>query len=211
MPSITPTDAMYAEFLVVLGALTKLVVLSMIMERGLAFIFEHEWFMRLTYEETSDPGNPGKTIRKSRFPSLRGLVALAASIGLCHAYEFDILAALFNKGVDGFGMSLTGIVVAGGSAGAIAIFQGFLNFNKDSRDAVIAAKKADAEAAKQLAELNVKKIEAEKSKVDADKAEAEAKKKQVEADAAKAEAERKKQAEADAKAEAEKKKLEGGQ
>ena len=45
------------------------------------------------------------------------------------------------------GTFVTAIVVAGGSAGAMVLFQGVLNFSKDARKAMVAAKQADAQAA----------------------------------------------------------------
>ena len=50
------------------------------------------------------------------------------------------------KPVDLPGVILTSLIVAGGSAGAILIFQGYLNLSKQGRDAVVEAKKAAAEA-----------------------------------------------------------------
>lgn len=179
----------YQEFLAVTGALGKLVVLSIIIERGLAFIFEHEWFVKFTTNEIPDPSDSSKTIRKSKFPALKGFFALAVSIGICVAYKFDILAALFAKGQsDMLGILITGVVAAGGSAGAIAIFQGFLNINKDSRDALLAAKKAQAESTKEVAEAEAAeaKSKAESAKLVAESASIEAKAK---ADAAKSIAE----------------------
>jgi hypothetical protein len=61
-------SAEYQEFLAVTGALCKLVILSMIIERGLAFIFEHEWFVALTTNENPDPNDPTKTVRVSNKP-----------------------------------------------------------------------------------------------------------------------------------------------
>jgi hypothetical protein len=67
--------------------------------------------------------------------------------------------------------------VAGGSSGAIALFQGYLNISKESRDATIGAKIAKAEAAKQIAVLSAQKAKSKKEKADSEKAEAEARNK----------------------------------
>jgi hypothetical protein len=107
------------------------------------------------------------------------------SIVYCFVYDFDILSTIFNKGTkDGFGIIMTGFVIAGGSSGAIAIFQGFLGISKESRDAAIAARTARATADKEIAE-----IAAEKAK--ADKEEAEQRLKITTAEAATAEAQQK--------------------
>src|SRR5712692_8372003 len=77
----------YAQFLGVIGALLKLVVLSMLLERGLAVIFEHEWFIRLTT----------KNNREKRFSGLKGILALAAAMGVCFWYCFDVVGVVFGK------------------------------------------------------------------------------------------------------------------
>lgn len=171
----------YKEFLTVIGALSKLVLLSIIIERGLAFIFEHDWFVRFLTREIQDPNEATKKVRESRLPGLKGLIALLSAIGLCFTYDFDMLSAIFNQPADPIGKVITAIVTAGGSAGAIAVFQGFLNINKDSRDALIAARKAEAEAAKQIAESSAAEAKAKKEKAEAEKAEAEARRKIAEA------------------------------
>jgi hypothetical protein len=140
-------DPHYEQFLTTLGALGKLVVLSIILERGLAFLFEHDWWRFAFTEEVDDPANPGKKLRRQRIPGLNGVVALAAALWICFYYRFDILAALFARPqADQIGMIVTAVVAAGGSAGAIAIFQGFLNMSRDSREALIEARKAESQA-----------------------------------------------------------------
>jgi hypothetical protein len=166
MPPTPTTD--YTQFLSVLGSLSDLIVLSIMIERGLAFIFEHEWFKCFGSQQIENPTNPGTTLTVSKAPAWKGSITLGISILICHHYQFDVLSTLFAKGADGVGMTLTGFVAAGGSAGAISIFQGYLNFDKHSRDALIAAKKADADAIKLTAELNVKNLLANKAKADAE-------------------------------------------
>ncbi len=149
----------YQTFVIVAGALAKLVVVAMLLERGLAVIFEYEWFVRLT---TKKDGT-------SRFPGLKGILAPIAAYIICNEYDFDVLFVVLNgtypKTVDPLGVALTSLIVAGGSAGAIMIFQGYLNLSKQGRDAAVEAKKTAAEADKVNAE--------------ADKAEAEARKRAV--------------------------------
>jgi hypothetical protein len=157
----------YAQFLSVLGALGKLVVLSMMLERALAFVFEHEWFIAVTTREVPDPTDASKTIRKSRIPGLKGLLALAAALGICFGYRFDVLGTLFGQSqATRIGILLTSLVAAGGSAGAIAIFQGYLGLSKDAREAQIAARRAEAETA--VAEARAKKEKAEAERVESE-------------------------------------------
>lgn len=142
----------YAQFLTVLGALGRLVTLAFILERGLAFIFEHDWFRRLTAKKVPDPMNPRCHIWESRWLGVRETITLAAAVAVCHKNQFDLLAAVFTKPADGLGMTLTGFVAAGGSAGAIALFQGFLGMSRDAREAAIAARRTEKAASLQEAQ-----------------------------------------------------------
>ncbi len=44
----------YDEFLHISGALLRLVVLSILVERGLAFIFEYNWFLRVATRKVAE-------------------------------------------------------------------------------------------------------------------------------------------------------------
>ena len=113
----------YKMFVSVVGALGRLVVVASIVERGLAFIFEHEWFVKLLTKDVSDPSDGRKTMRVSKIPGLKGLLALAVSIWISFKYKFDVLQVLFaTEKNEPVGMIMTGFVIAGGSAGAITIF-----------------------------------------------------------------------------------------
>jgi hypothetical protein len=154
----------YQAFIVITGALAKLVIIATLLERGLAFIFEHEWFVRVTTKEVQDPSDNTKKIREKRVPGLKGIVAFLGAYLICNKYNFDVLFVIFNpehpsNNVDQLGIVLTSLIVAGGSAGAILIFQGYLNLSKQGRDAVIDAKKATADADKAAAEAKKKAVE----------------------------------------------------
>ena len=176
-------DGQYETFVTVLGALGKLVLAATIVERVLAFIFEHKWFIYLFMREEPDMANPGKTIFKSKIPGLKGVLALAASLGISFRYKFDIMNVIFPTHVaDEIGMLITGFVIAGGSAGAIAIFQGYLSISKESRDANIKARKAEAESAKEIAEQAALEAKAKREKAEAEKAEAQLRRDATEAE-----------------------------
>ena len=112
----------------VLGALMMLVILSLILERGLAVIFEwggwREWL--------------GKK-------KLRAPIALLTAYVICIWFDFDVLSILFARenGYSGdfsLGPLITAAVIAGGSKGAILLFQGVLGFGKEAVDARIKTK-----------------------------------------------------------------------
>ena len=127
------------QFVAVLGTLAKVVVLAGIVERVMAFIFEYEWFGRL-FSRPADSG----AARVSRFPGLKAALTLAFSMGITYTYKFDLLSTLFDVDVEPVGMGVTGFVIAGGSAGAITLFQAYLKFGKKTRDATVEAAKAEA-------------------------------------------------------------------
>lgn len=153
----------YARLLDVSGAVSLLVVLAMLLERALALLFDYHWFQKLS----------------QRIEGLKSPIALFVSWFTCNFVGFDVLSRLFppSNGTaepKAIGILITAAVVAGGSAGAITLFQGVLNFNRDSRTTLIEANKARAEA--DLAEAKTR-----KDKAEAESAEAVAKKKMVEA------------------------------
>ena len=114
------------------------------------------FFVCVTTKKVPDPDDNTKNIRKNRIQGLKGCLALLASYLICYKYDFDVLFVVLNgaypKTVDTLGVLLTSLIVAGGSAGAILIFQGYLNLSKQGRDAVIEAKKVAADADKAEAE-----------------------------------------------------------
>ena len=107
----------------ILGAVAMLVVLSLVLERALIVFFEwgiwKEWLEK----------------RK-----LRGPIALAAAYFLCVYGKFDLFSILFAKSEGwpaplSFGVFATAAVIAGGSKGAILLFQDMLGFSSQAIDA----------------------------------------------------------------------------
>ncbi|MCR9133499.1 MAG: hypothetical protein NXI08_13020 [bacterium] len=134
----------YNEFIEVLGALALLVTISVILERALAFLYEHKWFM-LLFPNQSSRDKKERDIR--RYIAAKENIALIVSFSIAFTYKFDILQILFkNPSWSWLGIILTAFILAGGSAGAIAIFQGYLRMGKEVRDANIEALKSEAEA-----------------------------------------------------------------
>jgi len=125
----------------------------------------------------------------SRWPGLKGLLAFFTALIICLVYSFDVPRILFDQQHATFiGILLTSLVAAGGSAGAIAIFQGYLGLNKGTRDAKIAAGKAQAETAASEAKAKKEKAQADRAQAETAVAVAKAKKEQAEAERADAEA-----------------------
>ena len=116
------------QYEAVLGALALVVILAMLLERALAVIFE--WSVLRDW------------LKEKR---LRVPIALIASYVICVWGQFDVLSVVFAKtggysGASSFGTFATAAVIAGGSKGAILLFQGVLGFGREAVNARIAAK-----------------------------------------------------------------------
>ncbi len=124
------------EFFRVLASLAKLVVLAMLLERALVLIFDYRW-----YKEKLDGFG------------LKVPISFLTSWVVCNYYKFDVLSTLFEPSKPtNMGIFLTAAIAAGGSAGAITLFQGVFKFSKEAQDSLKAAQKAEAEARKMKAE-----------------------------------------------------------
>lgn len=150
---MTPDQA-YERLLDVSGALFLLVILAMLLERALALVFEYHWFQELS----------------NRWEGLKTPIAFGASWFICNYIKFDILSQLFPLGgseprPESIGILITAAIVAGGSAGAIMLFQGVFNFSREARTSLIEAKKVSAEA--DLAEAKARKDKAESEAAEA--------------------------------------------
>jgi hypothetical protein len=118
----------------VLGAVALVVVLSMLLERALSMPFE--W------------GAWNKWLEDKK---LRAPIALVVAWLICWQMKFDLLPILANgkeawSGTFSIGTFLTASVVAGGSKGAILLFQGILGFGKEAVEAKVAKTAASAAA-----------------------------------------------------------------
>lgn len=143
-------DQTYIRLLDVTGSLALLVVLAMLLERALALIFDYHWFQEFSKKREG----------------LKTPIAFLVSWFTCVHVNFDVLCQLFKNsgGVaipSQIGILITSAVVAGGSAGAITLFQGVLNFSRDARNSLLEANKANADAELQEAVARKTKAEAE--------------------------------------------------
>ena len=112
----------------VLAALALVVILAMLLERALALVFE--WSLVRDW------------IRQKR---LRVPLAFTASYIVCVWGHFDVFSVVFAKpegysGALSFGTFATAAVIAGGSKGAILLFQGVLGFGREAVKARIEAR-----------------------------------------------------------------------
>ncbi len=107
------------QFLALMLVLLKLVLFSMVLERALVILFEWRWYERLA---------SGK--------GLKVPITYGVALVICEIHRFDVFAAIYNPldpKVTEIGMFLTAAVLAGGSAGAITLFQGVMRMTKSAQ------------------------------------------------------------------------------
>lgn len=134
-------EVAYASLLETSAAVGQIVLIALLLERALAFVFEYHWFQQLT----------------ARVEGIKAPVAFGLALLIARTYGVDILAELFREeGAPAtptwIGSLLTAAIIAGGSSAAIAIFQNRFNWGRDARKAGIEAKKRAASASLKEAE-----------------------------------------------------------
>lgn len=93
-------------------ALVGIVILSFLLERALAVLFETRLF-----------------IDQAQGKSLKELIAFVFCAGVCWLLEFDAISIIFLKEkMTLFGMIITGAIVAGGSKASIRLFRDLMHF-----------------------------------------------------------------------------------
>ncbi|UUX49224.1 hypothetical protein NUH88_17695 [Nisaea acidiphila] len=109
----------------VLEQIVFLIVVSVMIERALTFLFD------------------ARPIRdfvtgKGRLRAVKPWIALLTSVAIVFHYEVDLLKTMFEApgaGATLAGMALTSLMVAGASAGMITLFHDVFGWSKDSREA----------------------------------------------------------------------------
>ena len=97
--------------------LATIVVLSLIVERGLSWIFESAWYIN--------------RFQKSEF---KELIAFLVAAVICIVWHFDAVSMIvLAEHTNWFGCLVTAGVIAGGSKGSIQLFREFLGFKSSTR------------------------------------------------------------------------------
>jgi hypothetical protein len=103
-------------------ALVGIVVLSFLIERALAVIFESRWYIGKIHGENQPRGK-----------GFKELIALAVSIAICIAWKFDAISIIFlSEKITIAGSIITGGVIAGGSKASIKLFKEMMGFMSDA-------------------------------------------------------------------------------
>lgn len=116
--------------------LAAVVVLSFVVERGLALIFEHRWYVN-RFDEMG----------------LKAPIAFVIALLICWGWDFDLVSVvLTSDDTSFFGIFLTAAVVAGGSKASLKLFKDIMGVQSEAAKAAKAARAAraaeTAEAAK---------------------------------------------------------------
>lgn len=142
------------------AGLTKLVVLAFVIERSLAFVFEHSLYvnaerffhMRPSGPELAGGGVAGSTVQTDVRHGFKSFVSLAVALVLCVSFDFNLMTGIFPSANHNYwGMVLTAFIVAGGSQGAITLMQSVLGIRASTRKSMQLAKEAEASAARETA------------------------------------------------------------
>lgn len=109
------------EFTVLLWMLAKLIVFAMLLERALYFLFDYSLW---------------RDAIKGR--KIKAPITIAVAWFACYYYDFDILTPMLDPmaGSTDFGVFITALIVAGGSAGAMILFQDILKFSRTARERI---------------------------------------------------------------------------
>lgn len=120
-------DVSADEWNAITDALIKVVVLAFMIERALAVIFDTDRVRDYLVRSGND---------------LKPWVAIAVSVTACYGLKINAVGPLGGPGAalgDGsylawLGTAITGLVVAGGSVGAVKLFQDVLGFRRSTRE-----------------------------------------------------------------------------
>jgi hypothetical protein len=143
--------------------LILVVLLAFLIERALAVIFDME-----KVEPTV-----------SRL-DLKPIIAMIVSVALCYGLKINVIAAMAKGAaplgnLEWLGYAITGLIVAGGSAGAVKLFQEVLGFRRSLRDENKKTEQAKREAETLQAQALAQEAEAKIAKARADMVDSSAK------------------------------------
>ncbi len=133
---------------IIIEKLFQLAVVSILLERALAFVFEIRFSGPRLDARAERPRGP--MLAEMLGGTAKAAIAVGTAWAVCRTFEFEVLTAVF-QGVERAGapdevnVLLTALIVAGGSAGSIKLFQDVLGLGKVARDASREAREAEAE------------------------------------------------------------------
>lgn len=119
--------------------LIALVLLSLLIERALALLFESRPFIEATEDGavvvkmknlTPDDPSYAKTIKQTKKNGLKELISFIVAFAICWWLKFDVLTIIFVSSEETtiIGYLISGAIIAGGSKGAIKLFKDWMGF-----------------------------------------------------------------------------------
>ena len=146
--------AYHLDWARVAEVLVAVIILSFILERALALLFESRFFLEVVQgkkpkgagaakSEAESPATPEAPKGVGTFP-IKESIALVVSAAVCLIWHFDAVSMIFPRtGTTALGAIITGGVVAGGSKASIRLFRDVMGVKSTAR------KLLDDEAAEQ--------------------------------------------------------------
>ena len=117
----------YIDWTRVTEVLVAIVIVSFVLERGLALLFETRWF-----------------IKRYKDRSLKEPIAFVVAAFVCIFWEFDAVSAiLLKEKMTVPGELITAGIVAGGSKASIKLFRDVLKFKSAAQDELETARKVE--------------------------------------------------------------------
>ena len=136
-------DLFHIDYSRLMEVLITIVVLSFLIERALAVLFEHRWFIKITEGLPEKPkANPIK--------GLREIIATVVCVLFCYWQDFDGISIILQSSEKPtiWGIIITGFIIAGGSKASVALFKDLLGFMSTAEKDRKAADEAKREVMK---------------------------------------------------------------
>ena len=128
-------------------ALVGIVVLSFLVERACALLFESRWWIRLMDDKrvgeeptkTAPPTPPSVdkpvNLRPGRNYPLKELISFGLALAVCWWWKFDAVSIiLLSEHTQIIGMVVTAAIVAGGSKASVALFHNVLKIRSSAKE-----------------------------------------------------------------------------
>ena len=120
-------------------ALTGIIILSFLVERACALLFESRWWIA-HFEDarvSNFPTSPKKGAEPKLLPAhqypLKVTIGFILALAVCYFWSFDAISIILLSEKTGFpGIIITALVVAGGSKAAIKLFHDILNIRSNA-------------------------------------------------------------------------------